>query len=116
MTPDCDSPAEHSSDGPGRDQIEEVRQSRWAFLSRVEPHRPALYTHCRKLTRDPFDAEDLHQETLLRAFAQLSVRFEPIANPRAWLFRIATNLWIDTTRRRVRMRRQDAPEPARSEV
>lgn len=92
--------------GPARDQIEQVRRLRWEFAAAVEPHRPALYAHCRKLTGDPFDAEDLHQEALLRAFSRLAVRFEPIVNPRAWLFRVATNLWIDTTRRRVRLPQQ----------
>lgn len=65
----------------------------------IEAHRPALYHYCRRLTGDPFDAEDLHQETVLRAFSKLSERFEPVAHPKAYLFRMATNLWIDWQRR-----------------
>ncbi len=79
--------------------IDRVRRLRSSFYREVEPHRPGLYRYCRRLTGNPFDAEDLHQEAVLRAFAKLSERFEPIANPRAYLFRIATHLWIDEKRR-----------------
>jgi len=43
-----------------------------------------------------WEAEDLMQETLLRAFATIGRRdLQQIGNPRAYLFRVATNLWID---------------------
>ena len=106
-----------------RELIDSVRRLRARFYRQVEPHRPALYRYCRRLTGDPFDAEDLNQEAVLRAFAKLSERFEPLANPRAYLFRIATNLWIDEGRRGGRAEPLDAsslhaaaPSHSRAEV
>jgi RNA polymerase sigma-70 factor (ECF subfamily) len=72
------------------------------FLDTYEPLRPVLYRYCRYLTRGPFDAEDLVQDTLARAFVMLGCMVEPPPSPRAWLFRVASNLWID----RVRARRE----------
>lgn len=71
------------------------------FLDVYEPLRPDLYRYCRYLTRSPWDAEDLVQDTLARAFVTLGRLFQPPpSNPRAWLFRVASNLWIDGQRRR----------------
>src|SRR6267143_1414047 len=50
------------------------------------------------LTRSPWDADDLVQDALFRAFAKLGSMNEPPVNPRAWLFRTASNLWIDRVR------------------
>ena len=69
------------------------------FLDLYEPLRPDLYRYCRYLTRSPWDAEDLSQDALARAFATMSTLTEPPKSPRAWLFRIASNLWIDRVRR-----------------
>jgi RNA polymerase sigma-70 factor (ECF subfamily) len=73
------------------------------FLDEIEPLRPKLHAYCLRLTGSIFDAEDLSQETLLRAFAaigqgDLSAGASPISNARAWLSRVATNLWIDGLR------------------
>lgn len=73
------------------------------FLEVYEPLRPALYRFCRYLSRSPWDAEDLVQDTLARAFATLGGMLEPPREPRAWLFRVASNLWIDQVRRAGRM-------------
>jgi RNA polymerase sigma-70 factor, ECF subfamily len=70
------------------------------FLDLYEPLRPELYRYCRYLTRSPWDAEDLAQDTLARAFVTLGRMTEGPPNPRAWLFRVASNLWIDQSRRR----------------
>lgn len=75
-----------------------VRTSWLRFLDAHEPLRSALYRYCRGLTRNPWDADDLVQDTLTRAFVTLGCLAEPPANPRAWLFRIASNLWIDRVR------------------
>ncbi|MFT3926885.1 MAG: sigma-70 family RNA polymerase sigma factor [Myxococcales bacterium] len=72
--------------------------------------RPELYRYCRHLTRSPWDAEDLAQDTLSRAFVTLGQMNETPPNPRAWLFRVASNLWIDQVRRR--RREQPWPELA----
>ena len=77
----------------------EVGQTWKHFLQVYEPLRPALYRFCRYLSRSPWDAEDLVQDTLARAFATLGGMLAPPRDPRAWLFRVASNLWIDHVRR-----------------
>jgi RNA polymerase sigma-70 factor (ECF subfamily) len=91
----------------------EARRSWQGFLSVFQPLRPDLYRYCRYLTRSPWDAEDLAQDTLARAFVTLSRAGRPPANPRAWLFRVASNLWIDQARRErtVLTPTADEPEP-----
>jgi RNA polymerase sigma-70 factor (ECF subfamily) len=69
------------------------------FLEAYEPLRPDLYRYCRHLTRSPWDAEDLAQDTLARAFVTLAQMGQSPPNPRAWLFRVASNSWIDRVRR-----------------
>ncbi|HTA94421.1 MAG TPA: RNA polymerase sigma factor [Polyangiaceae bacterium] len=81
-------------------------QTSWhGFLGILEPLRPDLYRYCRHLARSPWDAEDLAQDTLARAFVTLGQMGAEPANPRAWLFRVASNLWIDRVRRQ---RREEA--------
>lgn len=80
-------------------------QSSWhGFLETYEPLRTDLYRYCRHLTRSPWDAEDLSQDTLARAFVTLGQMGDAPPNPRAWLFRVASNLWIDRARRARRER------------
>jgi RNA polymerase sigma-70 factor (ECF subfamily) len=67
-------------------------------------HRNELYAAALRLTRDPVDADDLVQETLMRALGAWE-RFEPGSNCRAWLLRILTNSFINTCRRRRRFRK-----------
>jgi RNA polymerase sigma-70 factor (ECF subfamily) len=75
-----------------------VKASWRRFLETYEPLRPDLYRYCRHLTRSPWDAEDMAQETLARAFVTLGLMTEPPQHPRAWLFRVASNLWINRQR------------------
>jgi RNA polymerase sigma-70 factor (ECF subfamily) len=82
----------------------DVEASWHRFLDLYEPLRPELYRYCRHLTRSPWDADDLVQDALFRAFAKLGWMNEQPVNPRAWLFRTASNLWIDRLRSR-------GPEP-----
>src|SRR5207249_10087447 len=63
----------------------------------------SLYRTALRLTRDPADAEDLVQDTYLKAF-RAADRFEPGTNLRAWLFTILHN----TARNRARDRARDA--------
>ncbi len=70
------------------------------FLASYEPLRPELYRYCRYLTRSPWDAEDLAQDALARAFVTLAQMGSDPPNPRAWLFRVASHLWIDQARKR----------------
>lgn len=83
-----------------------VRGSWQQFLDAFEGLRPELYRYCRHLTRSPWDAEDLAQDVLARAFVTLGKLGAAPPNPRAWLFRVASNAWIDQQRRP-----RGAPEP-----
>jgi len=62
------------------------------------PHADALYNFALKMTRSRKDAEDLVQDTFLRAF-RFFHRFEPGTNCRAWLFRILKNTYINSYRK-----------------
>jgi RNA polymerase sigma-70 factor (TIGR02960 family) len=72
-----------------------------AFASLVEPHRRELHVHCYRMMGSFEEAEDLVQETLLRAWRSRE-RFEGGPLFRAWLYRIATNACLDALRRRAR--------------
>src|SRR5690349_9853949 len=104
MSPPTD--AAKSEELPGA-----VSQTWRRFLEVYEPLRRALYRFGRYLSRSPWDAEDLVQDTLARAFATLGGMLEPPRDPRAWLFRVASNLWVDQVRRAARV--SGSPEEAR---
>ncbi|MCB9524678.1 MAG: sigma-70 family RNA polymerase sigma factor [Myxococcales bacterium] len=63
------------------------------------PHADALYGAALRMTRDATRAEDLVQETLLRAY-RFWHKFEQGTNIKAWLFRIQTNIFINKYRKR----------------
>lgn len=88
-----------------------VRGSWQQFLEAFEGLRPELYRYCRHLTRSPWDAEDLAQDVLARAFVTLGKLGTAPPNPRAWLFRVASNAWIDQ-QRRPRATYEEAAPPA----
>jgi len=79
----------------------EPRADDWAFRQLVEAHQRELRVHCYRLLGSLQDAEDLTQETLLRAWRSLE-GFEGRASLRAWLYRIATNACLDEIDRRSR--------------
>ena len=72
------------------------------YIDRLSEHRPALHAYCRRLTGNVWDGEDLVQDALLRVFSLLGKADGRLENPKAYLIRTATNLWIDTVRRRAR--------------
>jgi RNA polymerase sigma-70 factor (ECF subfamily) len=78
---------------------EPVTQSRFAAL--VEPHRRELHVHCYRMLASYDDAEDLVQETFLRAWRRRD-SFEGRSTFRAWLYRIATNACLDFLRQHSR--------------
>jgi RNA polymerase sigma-70 factor (ECF subfamily) len=90
---------------PSNDLSKSLQISWRTFLETYEPLRADLYRYTRHLTRSPWDAEDLTQDALARAFVTLGQMDHTPPNARAWLFRVASNLWID----RVRLRRREEP-------
>ncbi len=72
-----------------------------AFAALVEPYRRPLLRHGYRLSGSLADAEDLVQETFLRAWNQLPA-FQGSGAFRSWLYTIATRLWLDEVRRRKR--------------
>ena len=74
-------------------------QERQDFFEReVMQHLDALYRTALRMTRNQQDAEDLVQETSLRAYRFLD-KFKPGTNLRAWLFKILTNTYINRYRK-----------------
>src|SRR5687767_4460926 len=71
------------------------------FEHEVMPHLPALYGVGLRMTKNEGDAEDLVQETVLRAYRFFD-SFEPGTNAKAWLFRILTNVFCNRYRERER--------------
>jgi RNA polymerase sigma-70 factor (ECF subfamily) len=70
-----------------------------AFQALVDRHSRAVYRLAHRMTGNPQDAEDVVQETFLKAYRQLG-RFESRANFSTWLHRIAVNCSIDLIRGR----------------
>src|SRR5579862_3333865 len=64
-----------------------------SFSDLALPLLPALYNLATWLTRSPGDAEDLVQETMLKALRGFS-SFEPGTNFKAWIFRILRNTYL----------------------
>jgi RNA polymerase sigma-70 factor, ECF subfamily len=82
------------------DLSDDLRAAWHHYIDVLVPLRPALYSYCRHLTGNIWDAEDLVQDTLLRGFGQWGVTHPAIRDHRSYLLRIATNVWIDRIRRR----------------
>ena len=70
------------------------------------PYLAQLYPTARRITRNTADAEDLVQETFAKAYTSFG-QFEPGTNLRAWLYRILTNTFLTSCRKR-----QREPQPA----
>ena len=85
---------------------ETLEQRSQRFERDVLPFLDQLYSAAMRMTRNAADAEDLVQETFAKAYASFH-QFQPGTNLKAWLFRILTNTFINTYRKRQR-------EPQRS--
>ena len=70
-----------------------------AFAELVQPHRRPLHAHCYRMLGSLQDAEDAVQETLLRAWRNLS-SFQGRSSLRTWLYTIATNVCLRAIERR----------------
>ena len=76
-----------------------------AFETLVKHYQSRIYNHVARMVQDPSEAEDLAQETFVRAYQALA-RFRGDASFQTWLYRIASNLAIDASRRRKRRQGQ----------
>ena len=71
------------------------------FAEVAMEHMPSLYSAALRMTRSPADAEDLVQETYLKAYRAYG-RFEEGTNLKAWLYKILTNTFINSYRAKQR--------------
>ena len=86
-----------------RRKSEKTATERRLFEAEARPHLDTLYSTALRLTRSPVDAEDLVQDTLVRAYRFFD-RFEAGTNFKAWLLRIQMNAFVNRYRRTVRER------------
>jgi len=71
------------------------------FADLAMPYMSALYSAALRMTRNPSDAEDLVQETYLKAYRAFGT-FQQGTNLKAWLYRILTNTFINSYRSKKR--------------
>ena len=100
---------EADEDG-GRAPAEETDEQRAARFERdALPFLDQLYGAAMRMTRNPSDAEDLVQESFAKAFAAFH-QYRPGTNLKAWLYRILTNTFINTYRKKQREPQQSDAE------
>ena len=106
-----DTPAEVSAEIPEPEIAEpETPEQRIARFERdALPFLDQLYSAGLRMTRNPSDAEDLVQETFAKAFASFH-QFQPGTNLKAWLYRILTNTFINSYRKKQREPLQSGQE------
>jgi RNA polymerase sigma-70 factor (ECF subfamily) len=91
------------------EQHETAEQRRARFERDALPFLDQLYAAAMRMTRNPADAEDLVQETFVKAFAAFH-QFQEGTNLKAWLYRILTNTFINSYRKRQRQPQQATAE------
>ncbi|HLS64797.1 MAG TPA: sigma-70 family RNA polymerase sigma factor [Ruania sp.] len=82
-------------------QDETAAERERRFETDAMPYLDQLYGAALRMTRNPADAEDLVQETFAKAFAAFH-QYKPGTNLKAWLYRILTNTFINTYRKKQR--------------
>lgn len=98
------------SEDTGRAPATETTEQRAARFERdALQYLDQLYSAALRMTRNPSDAEDLVQEAFTKAFASFH-QYEPGTNLKAWLYRILTNSYINTYRKK-----QREPQQAQSD-
>ena len=90
--------------------VTEIPLTEADFATLTESHRREIHVHCYRMTGSYDDAEDLVQETFLRAWRARG-SFEGRAGARTWLYRIATNACLDFQRRTARRPQRYEPIP-----
>jgi len=97
-------PIEASADFDGLElpvMTTDTTDMRDLFEAQAMPFIDQLYAAAMRMTRNPSDAQDLVQETFVKAFASFK-QFEQGTNLKAWLYRILTNTFINTYRKKQR--------------
>ena len=84
-----------------KDKIYSLGNARRVFEKEFMPHMDAMYNFALKLTADEDDAQDLVQDTCLKAYRYIN-SFEPGTYAKAWLFRILKNNFINDYRKKSR--------------
>ena len=98
------------SEDTGRAPATETTEQRAARFERdALQYLDQLYSAALRMTRNPSDAEDLVQEAFTKAFASFH-QYEPGTNLKAWLYRILTNSYINTYRKKQREPQQSASD------
>ena len=90
-----------------------MRVSDWdqtAFVAQIETYRRELHVHCYRLMGSIQDADDMVQETLLRAWRRRE-SIEDLSSLRPWLYKVATNICLDALKRRPNRRVPLTHEP-----
>lgn len=87
-----------SGDTASQESAEILRKRHLDFEREALPHMDALYNFALRMTSDPDEADDLLQETYLKAYRFFD-KFEQGTNCKAWLFRIMKNSFINIYRR-----------------
>ena len=91
-------------------EVEETESERVARFERdAMPLIDQLYGAALRMTRNPADAEDLVQEAFAKAFASFH-QYRPGTNLKAWLYRILTNTFINSYRKKQRQPQQSMSE------
>ena len=85
----------------GMPETELDKEAQDRFAEEAMPLLDQLYGGALRMTRNPQDAEDLVQETYLKAYKNFD-SFTPGTNLKAWLYRIMTNTYINTYRKKQR--------------
>ncbi|MET1038264.1 MAG: sigma-70 family RNA polymerase sigma factor, partial [Aeromicrobium sp.] len=88
-------------DLPDARETETPEQRQIRFEVDALPFLDQLYSAALRMTRNPHDAEDLVQETYSKAFSAFH-QFKPGTNLKAWLYRILTNTYINSYRKKQR--------------
>ena len=106
-TPDREVPT--AAEGRLDPETESEAQRSARFERDAMPFLDQLYSAAMRMTRNPADAEDLVQETFAKAFSAFH-QFKPGTNLKAWLYRILTNTFINSYRKKQREPQQSMAE------
>ncbi|MDR7072441.1 sigma-70 family RNA polymerase sigma factor [Fictibacillus barbaricus] len=81
------------------DLVSAARKLRNEFEEIVSVYSTDLWNYCKYVTGSSWDGEDLYQETMIKSFGLLPQRWSEITDKKNYLFRVATNTWLDQCRK-----------------